>query len=60
MTINRRTILQIAAVGGLGTVAASSLIRPGSSKELIAAARDPWDKRIPSRSSRGSAKVLVY
>ncbi|NEP53196.1 MAG: EfeM/EfeO family lipoprotein [Moorea sp. SIO3C2] len=61
MTINRRRILQIAAVGGLGTVAASSLIRPGSSKELIAAARDPFAAEVDQglRYFRQQAQVQL-
>ncbi|NET64359.1 MAG: EfeM/EfeO family lipoprotein [Moorea sp. SIO1G6] len=62
MTINRRKILQITAVGGLGTLAASSLIRPGSSKELIAAAgRDPYAAEVDQglRYFRQQAQVQL-
>ena len=46
MTVNRRKVLQIAAVGGAGVLAASQLVRPGLAQRAIAQADDPYAAEV--------------
>ena len=46
MTVNRRKILQIAAVGSAGVLAASQVVRPGLARQTVAQAQDPYAAEV--------------